>query len=546
MVCYIQPPISYPYAILKKNLQALPSPQTSKLCHSSVTVTLSLPCLALGVASPRRRPLRRCRPWRCLPTASSTSSSSTFDLPLPILPSPFPLPSLAIANLVVSFSVANLAVPYCPAPCPGPLLSCRFPSPPLPHAVPCSPSLSVKDIRLHVYRKGFDPTYMRWKWHGELENPCSSSYTHNEQVENDIHDIHNFEVEMEDELGATQDVPLDQVVIDEERMADEQKKKKVRDAGKCEKLYKRKREGHPPIELKWECGEPRELAASQATTTADIAGSSTETGSQLGREDSWLREAGTAEHPGRMRGFGSYSGLRKVSKGNMKLAAVCYLRISDLANYIVAHGSVFSRAQETMADHEGSFVAWPKSLVGLGDPPVHTARHGDFSSSKSRHILGVCPTASPSSPVLDVVDRSSYVSFGPRCRELCQADTHICFSHHQRHSRSRVHALSGGDEAEDASEEYTILAFPAMYGLTHRWSWRLLRERHMPQLKARPDWIDVLEVPQQLGGVECGYYTMQFLWLIVNMCAQCSLPLYDVFQSTSPYTRAELEEVREF
>ncbi|VFQ79097.1 unnamed protein product [Cuscuta campestris] len=73
------------------------------------------------------------------------------------------------------------------------------------------------DIRLHVYRKGFDPTYLRWKRHGELENPCSSSYTHNEQVEDDIHDIHNLEVEMEDELGATQDVPPDKVVIDEER-----------------------------------------------------------------------------------------------------------------------------------------------------------------------------------------------------------------------------------------------------------------------------------------------------------------------------------------
>ncbi|VFR03165.1 unnamed protein product [Cuscuta campestris] len=75
----------------------------------------------------------------------------------------------------------------------------------------------VKDIILHVYRKGFDPTYLRWKWHGELENPCSSSYTHNEQVEDDSQDIHNLEVELEDELGATQDVPPDQVVIDEER-----------------------------------------------------------------------------------------------------------------------------------------------------------------------------------------------------------------------------------------------------------------------------------------------------------------------------------------
>ncbi|RAL49593.1 hypothetical protein DM860_017937 [Cuscuta australis] len=51
-------------------------------------------------------------------------------------------------------------------------------------------------------------------------------------------------------------------------------------------------------------------------------------------------------------------------------------------------------------------------------PPMHTARHGDFSSSKSRPILGIHPTT-PSSPVEDVVDQSSYVAFGPRCRELC-------------------------------------------------------------------------------------------------------------------------------
>ncbi|VFQ93640.1 unnamed protein product [Cuscuta campestris] len=279
-------------------------------------------------------------------------------------------------------------------------------------------------------------------------------------------------------------------------MAGEQKKKKVRGAGKCEKLYKRRREGHPPIELEWEGGEPamseknrdiqkknpyphfmgrdgyamlqRELVASQATTSADIAGSSTETGSQLGREDSWLRghtpgrqlevtdpplmeirdrivqlkkevvavtfvpdghnvvltrALGTAEHPGRTRGVGSYSGLCKVFKGNMKPrkpedfasmsqhtpsvaphygqrsskaptdfvdftdltdVASFYLRISDPADYIVAHGSIFPRVlgdvvhgvpisppspPETVADCEGSFVAWPKSLVGLGDPP---------------------------------------------------------------------------------------------------------------------------------------------------------------------------------
>ncbi|VFQ82146.1 unnamed protein product [Cuscuta campestris] len=141
--------------------------------------------------------------------------------------------------------------------------------------------------------------------------------------------------------------------------------------------------------------------------------------------------------------------------GVTKVAA-CYLRISDPGDYIVAHGSVFPRALgdmvhgvpllphqvkvfltivlpgmgeytipcptehiETVANCEGSFVAWPKSLVGLGDPPVQTARHGDFSSCKSRPILGIRPTA-PSSPVQDVVDRSSYVAFGPRCRELCQ------------------------------------------------------------------------------------------------------------------------------
>ncbi|VFQ80252.1 unnamed protein product [Cuscuta campestris] len=136
-------------------------------------------------------------------------------------------------------------------------------------------------------------------------------------------------------------------------MSDKQKKKKVRGAGKCEKLYKRRREVHPPIEFEWDGGErvrgpdhygetpiclynyiepkhweefqiqneteeakalskknrdlqkknpyphfmgrggyamlQHELAASQATTSANIAGLSTEMGSQLEREDSWLR-----------------------------------------------------------------------------------------------------------------------------------------------------------------------------------------------------------------------------------------------------------------
>ncbi|VFQ61728.1 unnamed protein product [Cuscuta campestris] len=380
-------------------------------------------------------------------------------------------------------------------------------------------------------------------------------------------------------------------------MADERKKKKVRGARKCEKLYKRRREGHPPIELEWERGEPirgpyisefsglvgfevrlrvpitynnwhevpKDLKATVLDGVQDIyvippGGAShvmtvvasklrafrtylrkaylTEGGEHYskspsdrytfielehceefqiqmgtpeakvklkkevaagtfvpdGHNDVLTRALGTAEHPGRTRGVGSYSGLRKVFKGNMKPrkpegnymteedllqrlpsllqhskaytdfvdfadvteVAACYLRISDPADYIVAHGSVFPRAPgdmvhgvpllphqvkvsvtlvlpgmgeytipcptehiETVADCEGSFVTWPKSLVGLGDPPVQTARHGDFSSSKSRPILGVCPTA-PSSPVQDVVDQSSYVAFGPRCRELCQ------------------------------------------------------------------------------------------------------------------------------
>ncbi|VFQ80707.1 unnamed protein product [Cuscuta campestris] len=68
----------------------------------------------------------------------------------------------------------------------------------------------------------------------------------------------------------------------------------------------------------------------------------------------------------------------------------------------------------------------------------------------------------------------------------------------------------------------------------------------MPQLKARPDWVDVPGVPQQEGNVDCGYYTMRYCWVIVNICAKCSVPLFEVFQSTLPYTRAELEEIREF
>ncbi|VFQ88310.1 unnamed protein product [Cuscuta campestris] len=81
------------------------------------------------------------------------------------------------------------------------------------------------------------------------------------------------------------------------------------------------------------------------------------------------------------------------------------------ADYIVAHGSVFPRAP-------GDVVHGVPLLPH--QPLLHTARHGDFSSSKSRPILDVRPTTPPSSPVQDVVDRSSYISFGPRCRELCQ------------------------------------------------------------------------------------------------------------------------------
>ncbi|VFQ68699.1 unnamed protein product [Cuscuta campestris] len=245
----------------------------------------------------------------------------------------------------------------------------------------------------------------------------------------------------------------------------------------------------------------RELvAASQATTSADIwfiyrDGFLARMGGLLvqlkkevaagtfvpdGHNDVLTRALGTAKDPGRTRGVGSYSGLLKFFKGNMKPrkpegnymteedllqrlpsllqhygvcvsggaldfasmsehtpsvaphygqrsskestdfvdfadltdVAACYLRISDPADYIVTRCSPPS-SPETVADCEGSFVAWPKSLVGLGDSPVHTARHGNFSSRKSRPILGIRPIA-PSSPVQDVVDRSSYVSFVPR------------------------------------------------------------------------------------------------------------------------------------
>ncbi|VFQ67157.1 unnamed protein product [Cuscuta campestris] len=231
-------------------------------------------------------------------------------------------------------------------------------------------------------------------------------------------------------------------------MADEQKKKKVKGARKCEKLYKRKRGGFearsrvPIIYNDWRYVSKdlkvMALDGVQATTSADITDSATETGSQLGREDFWLRghtpgrepegtdhalmeirdrivqlkeevaagtflleghndvlarALGTAEHPRWTRGVGSY----------VAYVAACYLRISDPADYIVAHGSVFPRAPgdvvhgvpllphqvkvavtlvlprmgeypipcptehiETVVDWEGSFVAWPKSLVGLG------------------------------------------------------------------------------------------------------------------------------------------------------------------------------------
>ncbi|VFR03166.1 unnamed protein product [Cuscuta campestris] len=221
------------------------------------------------------------------------------------------------------------------------------------------------------------------------------------------------------------------------------------------------------------------------------------------------------------------------------LVAANYLRISDPADYIVAHGSVFPRAPGDMVHgvpllpHQ-RVVAWRKSLVGFGDPPLHTARHGDFSSSKSRPILGVCPTAPPSSPVQDVVDRSSYVSFGLRCRELCQWLTRT----------SDLPTISVILDPES-------MLYPEETGLRMRLEniRDFMRWEEVDQtiiIVFLRSWIDVPGVPQQVGNVECGYYTMRFCWLIVSMCAQCSLPLSYVFQSTSPYTRAELEEIREF
>ncbi|VFQ77002.1 unnamed protein product [Cuscuta campestris] len=134
--------------------------------------------------------------------------------------------------------------------------------------------------------------------------------------------------------------------------------------------------------------------------------------------------------------------------GVTKVAA-CYLRISDPGDYIVAHGSVFPRAPgdmvhgvphlphqvkvsvtlmlpgmgeytipcptehiETVADCEGSFVAWPNPRYRWLDMATsHQANLVPFSA--------YVPTA-PSSPVQDVVDWSSYVTFELRCRELCQ------------------------------------------------------------------------------------------------------------------------------
>ncbi|VFQ89590.1 unnamed protein product [Cuscuta campestris] len=197
-------------------------------------------------------------------------------------------------------------------------------------------------------------------------------------------------------------------------MADKQKKKKVRGAGKYEKLYKRMREGHPPIELEWQRGEPERgppeghntrwgsgyiyvippggvrhvmtvagsrfcafrtyLQGSYLTGGGDHYGtyrrrilirtiwtevdmpcfsvswlllrppllpislvrllrqvlSSADRIDQLkkevaagtfvpdGHNDVLTRALGSAEHSGRTRGVGSYSGLRKVFKGNMK------------------------------------------------------------------------------------------------------------------------------------------------------------------------------------------------------------------------------------
>ncbi|VFQ79760.1 unnamed protein product [Cuscuta campestris] len=75
---------------------------------------------------------------------------------------------------------------------------------------------SVKDIRLHVYHKGFESTYKQWIWHGETENVGS---TFSGRVDDDNDNIDGFRAEgnneFEDNSGMAHD--FENVIDDEER-----------------------------------------------------------------------------------------------------------------------------------------------------------------------------------------------------------------------------------------------------------------------------------------------------------------------------------------
>ncbi|VFQ70401.1 unnamed protein product [Cuscuta campestris] len=75
---------------------------------------------------------------------------------------------------------------------------------------------SVKDIRLHVYHKGFESTYKQWIWHGETENVGS---TFSGRVDDKNDNIDGFQAEgnneFEDNSGMAHD--FENVIDDEER-----------------------------------------------------------------------------------------------------------------------------------------------------------------------------------------------------------------------------------------------------------------------------------------------------------------------------------------
>ncbi|VFQ91177.1 unnamed protein product [Cuscuta campestris] len=272
------------------------------------------------------------------------------------------------------------------------------------------------------------------------------------------------------------------------RMANKRKKKKVRGAGKCEKLYKRRREGHPPIELEWERGELvhglyvlefTELVGFEARLRVPITYNNwhdvpKDVNATVvdGVWDMYLIPPGGVQHVMtvaglRQRAFRTYLRGACLMEGGDHYGDVVHgvpllpqqvkvsltLMLPGMGEYTIPCPTEHI---EFVIDCEGigSFVAWPNSLVGLGDP--RCTRLDMATSHQANHVLfsAYAPLflALPYRMLLTELKRLIRAEVQ---RVVSVADTHICFAYHQLHSRSQVHALSRGDGAKDASKEYT-------------------------------------------------------------------------------------------